>query len=255
MKKSILLLALISLAFCGGKTPIEDTKKSSKKDKAVISAFDAESKQVTETKPATPVVEVAKPVESVVAASVVEKTVDKNSPKEVIKDYTGQLQTLKDDTSVQGKQRDRQLSGKVRSFFDFEGLSRQSLGSNWNSMTPRKQQEFVTLFTKLIEKSYLSRSKNLVGNYEVSYGDEKINGNNASVGCKIYKEDVDVEIVYELHKVGNKWMIYNIIFDQVNLVKNYQTQFNQIITKNKVDGLLNILRKKVKEGPSDSVNI
>ena len=254
MKKTILLLSVVSLAFCGGKAPVQDGKRAGKKDKTVISAF--ENTDTKSTQPAAPTVEASKtetPTAPVTPSTIV---ADKNSPKEVIKNYTGQLQSIKDDTKLQGKNRDRQISDKVRNFFDFEGLSRQSLGSNWSQLAPRKQQEFVTLFTSLIERSYLSRSKNLVGNYEVSYGDEKITGDTARVGCKIYKEDVDVEIVYELHKVGSKWMIYNIIFDQVNLVRNYQSQFNQIIAKNKVDGLLDIMRKKVKENPSDTnVNI
>ncbi|MEZ4845681.1 MAG: ABC transporter substrate-binding protein [Bdellovibrionota bacterium] len=252
MKRSILLLSVVTFAFCGGKASVQDGKKANKKDKAVISAFETDVKSPQTTTPAPEASNVEAPSAPVIPAA----PVDKNSPKEVIKNYTGQLQTLKDDTKLQGKNRDRQISDKVRNFFDFEGLSRQSLGSNWSQLTPRKQQEFVTLFTSLIERSYLSRSKNLVGNYEVSYGDEKVTGETARVGCKIYKEDVDVEIVYELHKVGSKWMIYNIIFDQVNLVRNYQSQFNQIIAKNKVDGLLDIMRKKVKESPSDTnVNI
>lgn len=254
MKKIILILAVAGFTFCGGKAPVQDGK-AAKKDKAVISAFETESKE-TKSSAATPVVDASKAPVAPTQPVVAEVAVDKNSPKEVIKSYTGELQLLKDDTKIQGKKRDQEISSKVRNFFDFEGLSRQSLGTNWIQLTPRKQQEFVTLFTNLIEKSYLSRSKNLVGNYEVSYGDEKINGSKASVACKIYKEDVDVEIVYELHKVGNKWMIYNIIFDQVNLVKNYQSQFNQIIAKSKVDGLIDILRKKSKENTSEAnVNI
>lgn len=97
----------------------------------------------------------------------------------------------------------------------------------------------------------MRRSSKLVGNYRVSFGNEKVNGDTASVACEIYKEDVDLEIIYELHKVDNTWMIYNIIFDQVNLVKNYQTQFNQIIAKNKVAGLMDVMRKKLKENNSD----
>ena len=52
-------------------------------------------------------------------------------------------------------------------------------------------------------------------------------------------------------KRSGTWMIYNIIFDQVNLVKNYQSQFNQIIAKNKLEGLMNTMRKKLKENTSE----
>ena len=178
-------------------------------------------------------------------APVATAPIDKNSPKEVIKSYTAELQVLQEDTSAKGSKREKQISDKVRRFFDFEGLSKKSLGSNWNQLTPKKQQEFVTLLTGLIEKSYLRKSSNLVGNYRVSYGNEVVKGETASVACEIYKDDVDLEIIYELHKISGTWMIYNIIFDQVNLVKNYQSQFNQIIAKNKLEGLMNTMRKKL----------
>jgi|JI10StandDraft_1071094.scaffolds.fasta_scaffold44271_2 phospholipid transport system substrate-binding protein len=252
MKKVIyIFLALVGLASCAGKTSSTDGKKNGK---PVISAFDATTEQKNSKAasdvldsprfvPSTPPAEVAPPVATA--------PVDKNSPKEVIKSYTAELQVLQEDTSTKGSKREKQISDKVRKFFDFEGLSKKSLGSNWNQLTPKRQQEFVTLLTGLIEKSYLRKSSKLVGNYRVSYGNEVVKGEEATVACEIYKEDVDLEIVYELHKNAGSWMIYNIIFDQVNLVKNYQSQFNQIIAKNKLEGLMSTMRKKLKEDNSE----
>jgi ABC-type transporter MlaC component len=40
----------------------------------------------------------------------------------------------------------------------------------------------------------------------------------------------------------------------VNLVKNYQSQFNQIISKSGVNGLMDVMRKKLKENSSDIDN-
>lgn len=246
MKQSIwILIAAIFLVSCGEKKPADARKKEDKQP--VISAFDSPA-QPSET--AKPAVETVKK-EDTPTITTPSASIEKDSPKEVIKNYTAELQSIKDDTSTKGKQRDQQIANKVRKFFDFEGLSRMSLGANWSSLSPKKQKEFTDLFTRLIEKSYLRRSKNLVGNYNLSYGNEKVSGNKASVSCEIYKEDVDLEIVYELHKTTSNWMIYNIIFDQVNLVKNYQSQFNQIIAKNKIDGLLDMMRKKLKDSNSE----
>ncbi len=251
MKKVIyIFLAIVGLASCAGKTASTDGKKS---DKPVISAFDSTTEQKN-SKAANDVLDSPRFVPSAPPAEeapVATAPIDKNSPKEVIKSYTAELQVLQEDTSAKGSKREKQISDKVRRFFDFEGLSKKSLGSNWNQLTPKKQQEFVTLLTGLIEKSYLRKSSNLVGNYRVSYGNEVVKGETASVACEIYKDDVDLEIIYELHKISGTWMIYNIIFDQVNLVKNYQSQFNQIIAKNKLEGLMNTMRKKLKENTSE----
>jgi len=249
MKSAVyILIAALFLNSCGGKSTSTDGKK--KGGKPVISAFETTEEQKT-SKAAAAVLDSPKFTPTPVAPEEPIAVEDKNSPKEVIKSYTAELQTIQEDTTTKGSKREQQISQKVRKFFDFEGLSQKSLGQNWNLLSPKKQREFVTLFTGLIEKSYLTRSSKLVGNYRVSYGNEKISGNTASVACEIYKDDVDLEIVYELHKVSNTWMIYNIIFDQVNLVRNYQSQFNQIIAKNKVDGLMDIMRKKLKENNSE----
>ena len=236
------------------------TPATAKKDDKVVSVFNQSSETTTATPTPAVTQQATTPssdaslttTPSVSATTSASTTPDvKGSPKDVIKSYTSELQNIKADENTKGKKRDQQIAQKVRGFFDFQSLAEMSLGTRYSQLSKKKQMDYSTLFTGLIEKSYLQRSKNLVGNYKLSYGDENITGNKASVSCNIYKEDVDLQIVYELHKVGNNWMIYNIVFDQVNLVKNYQTQFNQIIGKSGIDGLLNMMRKKLKENSSD----
>ncbi len=257
MKKIVLAVAFsFLLASCAGKSGTTDAKKS---DKPVISVLDGASSTPAKTEVKTPagateVLESPKFTPTPKANQEAAKPAEPDSPKEIIKSYTAELQSVSDDPKNTGKKRERQISEKVRKFFDFPGLARLSLGSNWDTLSEKKRNEFTDLFTRLIEKSYLRRSKSLVGNYQLSYGNEQINGDKATVACEIYKDDVDLEIIYELHKTANSWMIYNVVFDQVNLAKNYQTQFNQIIAKSGFKGLTDMMNKKLKESPSDVEN-
>jgi len=43
------------------------------------------------------------------------------------------------------------------------------------------------------------------------------------------------------------WKVYDVVIENVSLVQNYRTQFNDILAKNTPEQLLEILRKKVKE--------
>jgi len=43
------------------------------------------------------------------------------------------------------------------------------------------------------------------------------------------------------------WKVYDVVVENVSLVLNYRTQFNDILAKNTPEQLLEILRKKVKE--------
>jgi ligand-binding sensor domain-containing protein len=42
------------------------------------------------------------------------------------------------------------------------------------------------------------------------------------------------------------WKVYDVVIENVSLVLNYRTQFNDILAKNTPEQLLEILRKKVK---------
>ena len=181
-----------------------------------------------------------------------EKPSEIDSPVKVIQKYTEELKEMagtraqtekgKRDTSKEAK-----IAEKVRSFFDFETLAKLSLGRHWSRISKEQQEEFTRLFVDLVEDSYLRRSRDLVGAYNLTYGKEVVQNGKAKVTCKVARDDADVTITYELHRNPENWMIYNIILDDVDLVRNYQTQFNRIIEKASFNGLLRRMRKKMRQ--------
>lgn len=254
MKKGLILLMVLFISqSCASKNAQATNTKEEKKEEPVISVFGQPAAPKTETTPPIATPSPSSPATNAITKpeSVAPAVSSNDSPKEVIQNYTAELQTIRDEPNMKKKKRDRQISEKVRKFFDFGSLAQMSLSSHWDQLSSKTKVEFSDLFTRLIEKSYLQKSRSLVGNYKLSFGNEIINGNKASVTSSIYKDDADFDITYELHKVGNTWMINNIIFDQVNLVKNYQSQFNRIIAKSNVDELMKLLRKKLNENSSD----
>jgi MlaC protein len=48
------------------------------------------------------------------------------------------------------------LASVIYPRFDFAEMSRRSLGPSWRQITPSEQQEFVQLFTQLLEESYIN---------------------------------------------------------------------------------------------------
>ena len=57
-----------------------------------------------------------------------------------------------------------------------------------------------------------------------------------------------VPIFYRLTNKSGQWKTYDLIIEGVSLVKNYRTQFREIIAKDSPEKLLEILRDKVKKG-------
>src|SRR3970282_277079 len=52
------------------------------------------------------------------------------------------------------KERRDQLKQILFTRFDFTEMAKRSLGANWRRRTPKEQEEFVRLFTDLLERAY-----------------------------------------------------------------------------------------------------
>ncbi len=179
------------------------------------------------------------------------------SPTQVIQNYEKEIKDLvakyhNKDQPHEKAERDQMLKKKVRRFFAFDELARLSLSSHWKSLSQEQKNSFVQTFRQLIERSYLRKSQDMVADYDVEYGEEEINGKQATVTSKIKKDDLDVEIVYNLRARGSRWMIYNVILDNLNLLNNYRSQFNRIIRKKSFAELLRIMEQTLKK-PVDTV--
>jgi phospholipid transport system substrate-binding protein len=132
--------------------------------------------------------------------------------------------------------------------FDQEELSKWCLGRNWNKLSEAQRKEFLPLFQQVLEKTY--------GDRILSYSDEKILFDRE---VPISKGRVEVqtrvmttkskEVPFNYRVFQNKsgtWKVYDVVVENVSLVMNYRSQFNEILAKGTPDELLEILRKKVK---------
>jgi phospholipid transport system substrate-binding protein len=169
------------------------------------------------------------------------------SPTEVIKRYEAEVKEVvkKYHKSEKDKDKESEILEKVRMFFDIPRLARLSLGTHWKKIKPSQRKEYLGLFKKLIERSYVSQADQLIGNYKVVYEDESIKGSEAKVSSKVIKDDANVDILYEMHKRSNGWMIYNVIADSTNLIKIYRSSYNRIISKYGFSELIRRMRGKL----------
>ena len=67
----------------------------------------------------------------------------------------------------------------------------------------------------------------------------------AEVQSKIITSSKEIPIFYRAYLKSGQWKVYDIIVEGVSLVKNYRTQFNEILAKQSPDELLKIMRQKV----------
>jgi phospholipid transport system substrate-binding protein len=131
--------------------------------------------------------------------------------------------------------------------FDWREMSRRSLGPHWRKLNEEQRKNFVTLFSQLLERTYLDRVESYSGE-KVTYAGEKVDGDYATVESTVLtSKNVDTPVVYKLKKDGDSWLVYDISIEGVSLVYNYRTQFNSILSKSSYDELIAKLKEKIAE--------
>jgi phospholipid transport system substrate-binding protein len=128
--------------------------------------------------------------------------------------------------------------------FDFTEMSRRALGANWRQRTPQEQEEFVRLFTELLDRSYTGIIESYTDE-KIVYTNERIDGSFADVGSKILtRKGEEYSINYKVHLVGNEWKVYDVVAENISLVNNYRSQFTRVISRESYEELIRRLKNK-----------
>ncbi|HOO40547.1 MAG TPA: ABC transporter substrate-binding protein [Syntrophales bacterium] len=173
------------------------------------------------------------------------------TPLETIKVNVNKVLEVLRDPSLKGESTKEIKKEKLRAvyykMFDETELSKRSLSRNWKKLTPAQQEEFVRLFHQILENTYADRIL-AYKNEKISFDRESlITSKQAEVFTRFFTASAEIPINYRLLLVNGNWKVYDIVIENVSLVQNYRTQFNDILSKNPPEKLLETLRKKVKQ--------
>ncbi|HXG52984.1 MAG TPA: ABC transporter substrate-binding protein [candidate division Zixibacteria bacterium] len=141
-------------------------------------------------------------------------------------------------------ERREQLRRILFARFDFTEMARRSLGANWRRRTPQEQEEFVRLFTDLLERTYADTIESYTDE-KILYVGERVDGGYADVSSKIVTaKGEEFSLNYKAHLVGGEWKVYDIVVENVSLVNNFRSQFNRVIANGSYEELIRRLRSK-----------
>ncbi len=176
-----------------------------------------------------------------------------NTPKQEIERLVNQILDILKDPRYKGdahrEERRQKLRSLVNQIFDLNDISKRVLGRYNRRFTKEQFKEFKELFSKLLEKIYLTKIEHY-SNEKVIFEEEKmLSSTKAAVSTKIIKNDQEIPVEYRLVKKNGKWTGYDVVIEGVSLVKNYRSQFYEILHNKKPEELLKIMRKKVQNLP------
>jgi len=176
------------------------------------------------------------------------------SPKQALQRTQDRINKLLKIKATKGTAKDKQvqadLTRTINTFLDFGELARRSMAAHWGKRTEQERAEFTEVLRELIERNYVKQLRGNLG-YKLVYGEEKVAGETASVktAVKVVKDRRTTEVVieYKMKKASKGWMVYDVVTDDVSIVRNYRSQFNRIIKRNSYDHLVKKMRNKIKE--------
>jgi len=149
----------------------------------------------------------------------------------------------------EGRQRDRRAAVRqvANDIFDFSETARRSLARHWAARTQAERDEFVQLFSDLLERSYISKIE-LYGGEKIRFVGESIDADGAIVRTRLVtKQGTEIPIDYKMHLRGDRWLVYDVLIEGVSLIANYRTQFNKIITTSSFQELVKKMKTKQEE--------
>ena len=173
------------------------------------------------------------------------------TPKETVETGVNNVIKTLGDPAFKAKPKDEQIAtigAEIDKIFDFKELSRRTLGKQWKKMSAEQQTEFVQLFRELLQGVYADRL--------LAYSDQKVlfdkeimlKKGRAEVQSYLQTSDgTKVPLFYRLTDKSGSWKVYDVIIEGVSMVKNYRTQFREILSKDSPEKLLEILREKTKK--------
>jgi phospholipid transport system substrate-binding protein len=150
--------------------------------------------------------------------------------------------------------RDR-LRVLIEQYWDTTDMARSALGYHWKALDDEQRQQFTKLFSDLIESIYLSRSnfskaQKYTDTVSIDYIKEIPEGDEYSkitTAVTLKPGDKPIRVDYRTHWADGKWMVYDIIVEDISLTGNYRNQFNRVINSQGYPELVRLLQNKLQQ--------
>lgn len=144
----------------------------------------------------------------------------------------------------------KKVSVIVSSRFDMREMAKRSLAKYWKKRTAIEKDDFSLLYTELIKNTYIERLRSFSGSKDGTHFDkEMIRGNKAVVSSVVWQNNKELSVVYKLYNKDGVWLVYDVVIEGVSLVRNYRSQFAQIIQKDGYESLVRKIQEKLRNPP------
>ena len=136
----------------------------------------------------------------------------------------------------------------VTDMVDFRHAAGIALGSEWAARTPGDREEFVRLFTTLLETSLFASvgaKARIDGGIGVTYVAETEHDDVTTVATTVLtRSDRALAVDYRLRQRQGRWVVHDVVLEGVSLVENYRAQFQKVMQRSSYEALVGEMRSR-----------
>ena len=139
----------------------------------------------------------------------------------------------------------------IKERFDEEAFAMRALGVHWRKRTKEERQEFVEVFSDLLERTYLKKIDAYLakaGSFSeknILYLNETVKGRYVVVETNVItNKDTKIPIHYLFKSKQSNWLVCDVAIEGVSLAKNYRAQFKEILANSSFKELIDKLKSK-----------
>lgn len=170
---------------------------------------------------------------------------DESKVSDVIVKYSDKIKAvIKKNISLDKKK--TEMKKIVNEILDYNELAKRSLGRHYKDRTKEEIEKFNGLMKELIETSYMKKITSTI-DYKLDILNEGEEDGEYIVNTKISSSDGSVMVGFAFLKKDDKWLVYDLIIDEVSTLKNYKSEFNKIIKEQGFDMVIKKMENKLAE--------
>jgi phospholipid transport system substrate-binding protein len=162
-------------------------------------------------------------------------------PTDYVKGILDEVMRIQNDPAQEATRKEA-IRRIIQRNFDFDHMSRDSLGAAYDRLSASQRQEFQKVFSALFQDSYTRLVLNFLKRETVNYGKEDLQGDRARLATTLIRTNETIPVDYHMHKKGSGYLLFDVIVDGVSILNNYKTQFSQVISTKSFDFLMERMR-------------
>lgn len=162
---------------------------------------------------------------------------------------TQALETMKESDHTTAEERERKFQKLLDQGFDLPSIGRLVLGRHWRAATPEQRADYLELFRKYVLKTYVK----LLSTYsqEVFQVERavKVGKRDMNVGGTILRAGgPPIRTDWRVRIIDGEYKIVDVKFEGISMVLTQRSEFNSVVNRNGMDGLLKKLRARTAGG-------